>query len=146
MNRFLILLIIAICFPGFLSFNPSHDHLARGRVLSDSIQIPFARVRIPASDNYVLTDNNGEFEINLPDHSDSLVITAAAKGYYNGAKKVSSDDKSITINLHRLFSKDNPDYKWTDPEINPESRGNCGNCHPCNAEGRMGKKLSCNLS
>jgi hypothetical protein len=130
MKRFLILLLIPICSTGFLSLDRSADHTAKGKVLSENAPIPFARVRIPASDNYVVTDNNGEFEINLPDHSDSLVITAAAKGYYNGAAKVSSSGRSITINLHKLFEKDNRDYKWTNPEINPESRGNCGNCHP----------------
>jgi hypothetical protein len=129
MKRFLILIFIALCLPGFLIFDPAPGHMVKGRVLADSIRIPFARVRIPASDNYVLTDNNGEFEILLPDNPDSLVITAAAKGYYNGAAKVASKDNSITISLHKLFEKDNPDYKWTDPEINPEKRGSCGNCH-----------------
>ena len=130
MKRFLILILILICSPGFLSLDRSADQTAKGKVLSENAPIPFARVRIPASSNYVLTDNNGEFEISLPDHSDSLVITAAAKGYYNGAAKVSSNDKSVIINLHKLFGKDTPDYKWTNPEINPESRANCGNCHP----------------
>jgi hypothetical protein len=130
MKRFLILLLIPICSQDFLSLDRSADHTAKGKVSSENAPVPFARVRILASDNYVLSDNNGEFEINLSDHPDSLVITAAAIGYYNGSAKISSNDKSVTINLHKLFEKDNPDYKWTDPEINPESRGNCGNCHP----------------
>ena len=129
MKRFLILTLIIISSPGFIKFSPQSGRLVKGRVLADTIQIPFARVRLQASDNYLLTDRNGEFEISLPENTDSLVITAWATGYYNGATKVFRNNTAFKINLHKLYEKDNPEYKWTDPETDAENKGNCGNCH-----------------
>ena len=146
MKRLLIITLI-ICFStAFLRFNTSLSHKVKGKVLCDGIEIPFARVRIQASDNYVMTDKNGEFEIQVPDKADGIAITAWADDYYNGATKVFRNDTAININLDKLFEKDDPDYKWTDPEADPESRGNCGNCHQAMLKEQWAKSSHANTA
>jgi hypothetical protein len=130
MKKLLIMSLVICSSLAFLRFSTTLSHKIKGKVLGDGIGISFARVRIQTSENYIMTDKNGDFEIPLPYNADSIVITAWADGYYNGATKVYLNEKAVNINLDKLYKIDNPDYKWTDPEPDPENRGNCGNCHP----------------
>lgn len=129
MKRIFYLILLIGCSFGFLRFSRDINQIVKGKVFSNGVPVPFARVRIKTSDNYILTSKTGEFELSIPGSPDSLVITAWAEGYFNGATKISTHDTSITINLNKLYEKDNPDYVWIAPDKDPQNKSNCGNCH-----------------
>lgn len=120
---------ILICLIVLLCLGMTTTFVIKGKVLADSVPIPFAHVRIPAYEEYDLTNYNGEFEISAHEGFDSLVVAAWAEGYFNGMSKVFPDDSSIIISLHKLYEEDNPNYQWLSPLKDSLSPDNCGNCH-----------------
>ncbi len=55
-----------------------------GIVSNGSCSLPFARVRVKATQISTTADVNGKFTLQGINPSDSLVITAWAEGFYNG--------------------------------------------------------------
>lgn len=103
--------------------------IIEGSVVADTLTVPYARVRIQASDQYQQTDYEGRFQLLVPAEIDSLVVNAWAPGYFNGETKLFVEDSFVIINLHPLYQADNFEYEWINPFADSLSPSNCGNCH-----------------
>ncbi len=125
-----------------LAFNA--QKMIKGNVLADSLSVAFARVRVKAADEYILTDFEGNFEMAVPDDFDSLVINAWAPGFFNGETKLYPEDTAVIIHLHPLYEVDNPEYEWLSPFADSLNPMNCGNCHADVLMGQWSKNAHAN--
>ena len=99
-----------------------------GYVVDGGDPVPGARVRVRATENYTLTNINGEFTLKNVDGS-KIEVTAWADGYYIAHTYVTPTVEGITLTLRAYHTTDHPDYQWTSP-ISGTSEGACGICHP----------------
>ena len=86
-----------------------------------------ATVRIQASKNETLTDQNGTFTLtNLPDGK-PVTVSAWKAGYYCArAEEVVPPEVEVNLQLVKYQTTDNPDYNW----VLPEGEGSCYSCKP----------------
>ena len=106
------------------------ERLLTGIVTNGNKPVAGAVIRWQASENFVLSDNEGKFEIVLKTQQVSNLLTAWKEGFFNGGIEVKLGTKSVEIVLANLPEKDNPDYEWVDPVPNPnDDIKNCGDCH-----------------
>lgn len=105
---------------------PTAPRTISGQVLSNSEPVEAARVRIQGEPSFVLTDDRGRFTLWRP-QSGASRVTAAKEGHFIAG--ASAESRPLMIELTRLPEVDDEDYAWTSPEPNPDSPGNCGNCH-----------------
>ncbi len=116
-----ILIIVENSYPGNGSIS--------GIVNNGTTNLPFARVRVQATQIFTLTDFSGKFTLQGITSLDTLVVTAWAEGYYNGETRAVAGDTGIVIVLHSLPGEDNPDYEWLSPDPDSTEELRCGNCH-----------------
>lgn len=113
-----------------------------GQVLVDGKPYHDAVVRIQATDQSVLTDQNGSFSFEGLPAKESLLISAWAPGYYiAGGQPIQTGTEDLVIELHPLPLADYPDYEWLSAyhqEDNPGLDENtpCENCH-ADASGQL---------
>jgi len=95
-----------------------------------------ATVRIKATDKKAITDSQGHFVLSGLSANDPIVLTAWAKGYYNGGGKTEhlAGETDIEIVLTAHGDTDNPDYEWLSAFAHAGYEGsgensNCENCH-----------------
>ncbi|HJT32603.1 MAG TPA: carboxypeptidase regulatory-like domain-containing protein [Pirellulales bacterium] len=105
---------------------PAVQQTLVGRVLSDSQPVPSARVRYQGQATFVLTDKQGRFTLARYPPGDRRVTVSASGCFIGGA---SAESRPLVIELSRLPNDDCQTYAWVRAEPNPESPGNCGNCH-----------------
>ena len=100
-----------------------------GRVISRGQAVSGARVRYPGRDEFVLSDNEGEFSLPAPtdEVASSLMITAGKPGYIIAGQSVGGGD--LEIELPPLPRRDDESYRWVDPTPDATTPKNCGNCH-----------------
>lgn len=97
-----------------------------GRVLDGTQPISGARVGYKGQADFVVTDEQGRFQLAGPPEV-GTTITAAKEGYLIAGAAASTT--SIEISLTALPATDNHDYQWVDPTPSPSVTGACGNCH-----------------
>lgn len=94
--------------------------------MSGQQRIAGARVRIQGSDDYVLSDDRGCFELRPNEQTDAM-LAAWKPGYFIGlARRLPGQ---TTIALRRLPEHDASDYRWVDPAPGADDAQRCGNCH-----------------
>jgi len=106
------------------------ERLLTGTVTDGDNPVPGAIIRWQTSENFVLSDNEGRFEILIKNNQVSNLLTVWKEGFFNGGMEVKGDTKSVEFVLSYLPEKDNPNYVWVDPVPNPnDDIKNCGDCH-----------------
>ena len=126
--RITALLIPLILLLTSLSFYEAGEKIS-GIVSNGSRSLPFARVRVKATQISATTDFNGRFALQGVNTSDSVVIAAWAEGYYNGESKAIAGDTNLVVILTALPSKDDSSYQFIFPGPDTTSALSCGNCH-----------------
>jgi hypothetical protein len=122
-------ILIFCLFCQSLLFSQSEQVLT-GIVTDGSKPVTGAVIRWQASENFVVSDDEGTFEIAQNTEQVSNLLTAWKEGFFNGGIEVKSDTRFVEIVLDNLPEKDNPDYVWVDPVPNPnDDIKNCGDCH-----------------
>ena len=121
--------IIILIILQFYGINCLYSEQISGYVTNGRENLPWARVRVQATEIFSKTDYYGQFKLTGIETTDSLVITAWAEGYYNGETYAVAGDTNIAIHLHPLPSEDNPNYNWISPQPDTSEALRCGNCH-----------------
>lgn len=89
-----------------------------------------AIVRVQATEKYVTTNDSGQFTLTGLQTTDSVKITAWAKGYYiSGGKSYWPDSNELVLELYAHHTTDNPNYQWISAYSSEGSASNCQNCH-----------------
>lgn len=107
-----------------------------GVVHSDEGPVTNAIVRVQATENKVITGNDGVFKLTGLRPQETVTITASAPGHYIGWTAVQPDATetvSVTVELYEHFITDNFEYDWFE-ENGLEGSEACGACHPSYAE------------
>jgi len=115
---------------------PKSDTIS-GVVLDDNGPVPGVVVRVQATENSTLTDEEGRFTLTGMSAEGPFFITAWASGYYIVGVEASPGDDDIEIHLHAHTSGDNPDYEWLPSQFHPgqgENQG-CAECHASDPRG-----------
>jgi hypothetical protein len=99
-----------------------------GLVFFDGNPLPGTLITRQGSDHTDTTDVFGRFHLNLPEGSDSIMVTAWKDSFYIAGIKTSSDDDELHFILEKITHPDNPDYQWLQPDslADPSS---CIHCH-----------------
>jgi mono/diheme cytochrome c family protein len=91
-----------------------------------------AVVRVQATENHVISDEEGRFTFSNLDPEQALPLSAWSEGYYiAGGETYQPGRDDIEITLIPLPTEDNPDYTWLTSEQQPgmgENQG-CAECH-----------------
>jgi hypothetical protein len=106
---------------------PADRELLVGRVLDDHGPVAAVRVRSKGQSTFVLTDEQGRFQLPPSLDGSPEVIAASKAGYF--IQGLSSTTRPLEIRLQPLPAQDNVDYHWVDPTPDPAAAHNCGNCH-----------------
>jgi hypothetical protein len=122
------ILSLAILFLTSLKFNEAGEKIS-GIVSNGSRSLPFARVRVKATQISATADFNGRFALQGITTSESVVVTAWAEGYYNGESKAVAGDTNVVVILTALPSSDDSSYQFIFPGPDSTSALSCGNCH-----------------
>jgi hypothetical protein len=105
-----------------------------GIVFGENGPIHEALVRQQATENKIWMDSNGKFLLEGLWNDEPVTVTAWAEGYFVGwVEDALSAAPPLTIQLHRYYSYDNPDYDWFSHEGDQGSLG-CSHCMPCYEE------------
>ncbi len=99
----------------------------RGVVYDENGVIAGAVVRLQGSAHYVITDENGEFSLNIPFTWDPLHITASVPENFITVG-IASPPTPITLRLSAYSTEDNPAYTFISA-VNPDDSVSCINCH-----------------
>ncbi len=112
------------------SMNPQ-DSISGMVVDEEEKPIAGAAIRLKAADNFVLTDEEGQFVLSGLPNKKPCLLTAWAKGYYNGGGQseytVGTADAKIVLKKHTV--EDHPDYGWVSAFARDGNSVNCENCH-----------------
>jgi hypothetical protein len=136
----LILLLLASCQQGepvpSLTFSPgpslpainSEGARVSGVVISaDDSPLPAATVRIQATTNQTLTDENGFFKLTGLRSGVQVTLSAWKEGYYCArVESVSPPSSGITLAMRLIQTNDNSAYQW----IPPTGENSCYSCKP----------------
>ena len=99
------------------------ETVIQGRVISPFGPVGNARVRIPGSDKYALTDRQGRFMLETA-HSPGtrLRVTAGKTGLFNNGQVTNRTRLRGDIFLNPIYLNDQPDYRFISPVT-------CSRCH-----------------
>jgi mono/diheme cytochrome c family protein len=131
-----LVIVIFLTTIGFAS-QPSSTTVS-GFVRDVNGPIAGATVRVKATDNKAITDSEGHFVLSGLSDNEPVVLTAWAKGYYNGGGKdrypAGKTDIEIVLTAHS--DTDNPDYAWLSAfaYAGYEGSGENSNCEICHAD------------
>ena len=106
------------------------DDSISGLILDAEGPIPGAVVRVQATENNTISDEEGHFTLTGLSGDEPLFITAWAKGYYIVGVEASPGDE-IEIYLEAHTNENNPNYEWLPSTYHPgqgENQG-CAECH-----------------
>lgn len=101
------------------------DIVFSGKVVNESTSVPIdgAIVTLQASGLRATTDANGDYTLVVPD-TDTAVLVAAKKGYYNEASVYNSGDSTtIDFAVPAVPHMNDPSYAMMTPQA-------CSVCHP----------------
>jgi len=86
-----------------------------------------ATVRIQATANQTLTDDEGRFVLVNLEEGAPVTVSAWADGYYCAkVEGVTSPASGVTFTMRLVQTNDNPDYQW----ISPIGENSCYSCKP----------------
>jgi hypothetical protein len=85
-----------------------------------------ATVRIQATENQTLTDNEGRFVLRGLKVGQALIVSAWKAGYYCANAERVTPPGNITLNMRLVQTNDNPNYQW----IPPTGPNSCYSCKP----------------
>jgi len=89
--------------------------------------VPGATVRVQATTNQTITDEQGQFLLGGLQENTSVTISAWGQGYYCAkVDGITPPTENITILMRSIQTKDNPDYQW----ISPTGENSCFSCKP----------------
>ena len=88
-----------------------------------------AVVRLRATENATLSDEQGRFALSLPGYALHRTVTAWKEGYYIGGADVTGFPAEVTIRLRPHTAADNPGSGWLPSDPDPAVELACGNCH-----------------
>jgi hypothetical protein len=132
LHLLLLLLVLPLAVGGMLAPFPArggleHEppYLLSGQVSTDRGPVDGARVRVPTRPRAHTTDRDGRFQL-FADRADAL-LAAWKPGYFIGAAR--PVDGVVALRLEPLPDRDNPDYRWVDPDPASGDRHSCGTCH-----------------
>jgi len=116
---------------GILSFRSSAAvaGTVSGIVVDEQGVVEGATVRVRATENATLTDDEGRFTLSSLVEGELVEVTAWYDGYYVTRTLVTPTASGISLTLRPYHTMDHPEYVWTSP-ISGTSAGACGNCHP----------------
>ncbi len=126
---YIILPVMIAAVAGAVWLNGQGQSLARGLVTDATGPVAGAVVRVRGSENYVLTDADGNFRLNIEDAGAKL--TAWKPGYFIGggdAADFTTPDGAILL-LKRHPTGDNPDYTFVSPLLDMDDPNACAHCH-----------------
>ncbi|UCC76355.1 MAG: carboxypeptidase regulatory-like domain-containing protein, partial [Anaerolineales bacterium] len=110
--------------------SPSSIH---GTVVDESGPLSGATVRVQATQNVALSDENGRFTLANLTASVPVTVTAWSEGYFVGWSTTTPNAEPITITLRPYYTTDNPDYDWFSTE-GAEGSLSCSHCMPAYPE------------
>ena len=90
--------------------------------------IPGAHVRVQLTENVAVTDDEGAFELSIPDASQPVTLTAWVVGHYVGVAYDAKAGDSVTITMKPHYTTDNVEYGWFEYD-GVEGSEACGLCH-----------------
>jgi hypothetical protein len=97
-----------------------------------------AVVRVKATENKAITNEKGHFVLSGLSDNEPIVLTAWAKGYYNGGgtDRYLAGKTDIEIVLKAHSETDNPDYAWLSAYAHAGYEGSSENssCESCHAD------------
>jgi mono/diheme cytochrome c family protein len=99
-----------------------------GSVLgSDGAPLAQATVRIQATTNQTVTDDEGRFVLTGLEAGLPVTVSAWKDGYYCASnEQVKPPASNITFTMRLVQTNDNPDYQW----IPPTGQNSCYSCKP----------------
>jgi len=100
-----------------------------GTVVDAGGPVSGARVRVRATENFTLSDNNGDFTIDGLIPNEAVEVTAWSDGYYIASILVTPPASGVQLSLRRYHTIDHETYTWTSPSPGSLEKA-CGNCHP----------------
>jgi hypothetical protein len=104
-------------------------HTLDGTVTDAQAPIAGAVVRLRATENSTVTDEDGRFKLPISGFPLHRTVTAWKEGYYIGAADLSGLRTNLTIELRPLPAEDNPQHVWLPSGPDPNVELACGNCH-----------------
>jgi hypothetical protein len=99
----------------------------RGMVIDETGAVAGARVRIRATENLVLSEEDGRFVLSGLEEGTEIEITAWADGHYTAAELVTPPADGVTLILRPYHTQDHASYVWVDPLAGDSA---CAACHP----------------
>ena len=107
-----------------------------GRVTSGGRPVAAARVRLQGRRPATETDEQGRFELSIPQGpAGEAMLTASKAGYFIGGRPLEgwpsaeTPAPALEIELTPLPSEDCARYQWVDPAPEAADARRCGNCH-----------------
>ncbi len=119
-----LIILLAACAPA---------HAISGVIVDENgVPLPDAVVRIKATQNSTMSDQQGAFLLTGLETGKPVFVTAWQAGYYiNGIDGLIPGDEGVIIVLHAHPNTDNVDYEWlasTAQDGSGENQG-CAACH-----------------
>ena len=106
---------------------PSNDTISGSVLDPEGAPLAQATVRIQATTNETLTDDEGRFVLTGLVQGAPLTVSAWKAGYYCAmVEGVSPPASGITFSMRLIQTNDNPNYQW----IPPTGENSCYSCKP----------------
>jgi hypothetical protein len=100
----------------------------RGVVQNADGPLSGAHVRVYLTENMVVADDDGAFELSIPDASQPVTVTAWVPGHYIGVTYGAEVGDSVVITMKPHYTTDNVEYDWFEFDGVKGSEA-CGLCH-----------------
>jgi hypothetical protein len=120
----LIALVAVLAGLALFTFFPARNAGWVGQVLGEDGPLGGARVRWQATGRSTETDACGRFSLAGPP---AARLTVWKVGYFIGGLEPNASP--LSLQLKPLPNTDHAEYRWTAPDLDPDSPRNCGNCH-----------------
>ena len=99
----------------------------RGLVTDNDGPVSGAVVRLQATNNKTVTDDDGTFSLTGPADGTMVTVSAWKDGYYCAkAEEIVAPADDVNLVLRRYQTDDNPDYEW----MPPTGEESCMSCKP----------------
>jgi len=127
-----LLALLALIVAVGLTPGSSERLVIEGIVVDENGAVSGASVRIQATENVVLSDEQGRFIVPAVS-KDEVTVTAWVPDYYVGWTTAIPGGEPITIEIKRHYTTDNPEYTWFSME-GADGSASCGQCMPIHYE------------
>ncbi len=126
----LVVFLLALGGACFLLESCATGNTLSGVVRDSSGPVSGAIVRIQTTNEFTLTNNEGEFTFSELPFGESVSLSAWKPGYYiGGGETFPVGTHDIRITLVPLTEEDNPAYLWISASADAGEAENCQNCH-----------------